>query len=133
MLFEFKVNRIKCSFCDMTCIDKNDLSKHILYKHTTSKNHKCSNCEYALVVIFKINLFNLILLKNSEQIFRSKSERDLQKHVQLMHSERSEYQCNECEYKTKNINHIKRHMLKFHLVRKKVCFYFILPENPVFD
>ncbi len=30
----------------MTCIDKNDLSKHILYKHTTHKAFKCDQCEH---------------------------------------------------------------------------------------
>jgi hypothetical protein len=40
----------------------------------------------------------------------------LQKHVTLKHNERYEYQCNECEFKSKDLNAIKRHMLKFHIV-----------------
>ena len=86
------INRYKCPICDMTCIDKNDLSKHILYKHTVHKAFKCEHCNYT-----------------------AKRQYDLQKHINLKHNDRYEYQCNECEFKTKELNNIKKHILKFHL------------------
>lgn len=86
------INKIKCPVCDMTCTDKNELSKHILFKHTDHRPYKCESCEYA-----------------------SKTPYDLENHVRLKHTERIEYQCNECEFKTKDINNMKRHMLKFHM------------------
>jgi hypothetical protein len=77
----------------MTCINKNDLNKHILYKHTIEKPFKCTDCSY-----------------------ECKTENDLQKHINHKHNtDIFEYQCNECDFKTKEINLIKRHMLKFHL------------------
>lgn len=85
------INKIKCPVCDMTCTDRNELSKHILYKHTTHKPYKCDMCDHAC-----------------------KTEYDLQKHM-TKHNERFEYQCNECEFKTKDMNNIKRHILKFHM------------------
>ena len=70
----------------------------------------CLNvCDGPVICLF--HLYMSVILFS-----RSKSDRDLQKHIRLMHNERYEYQCNECEFKTKDINHIKRHMLKFHLV-----------------
>jgi uncharacterized C2H2 Zn-finger protein len=86
------INRKKCPICDMTCIDKNDLRKHILYKHTDLKAYQCPSCEYSC-----------------------KCELDLQKHISLKHTERSEYQCNVCDFKSKDLIVIKRHMLKNHL------------------
>lgn len=86
------VNKFKCPICDMTCIGKTELSKHILYKHTTQKSFKCSYCEHIC-----------------------KTQLDLQKHISLKHSESYEYQCNECDFKSKDLNIIKKHMLKSHM------------------
>lgn len=30
----------------MTCVDKKDLNKHILYKHTNEKKYQCSECSH---------------------------------------------------------------------------------------
>ncbi len=40
---------------------------------------------------------------------------DLQKHIKLKHNDRVEYQCNQCEFKTKDCANFGRHCLKFHL------------------
>ena len=41
---------------------------------------------------------------------------DLQKHIKYKHSERFEYQCDECDFKTKSISSIKGHIVKTHPV-----------------
>jgi len=48
--------------------------------------------------------------------FSCKTQNDLNKHINLKHDEnRTEYSCDECEFKTKDVNSMKRHMLKFHM------------------
>jgi len=66
LLLCFKVNRKKCPLCDMTCIDKNDLSKHILYRHTNIKAHSCPHCQYSWVVfcyLILLSIKNVIVVR----------------------------------------------------------------------
>ena len=87
----------------MTCISKNDLNKHILYKHSNEKPFKCEFCDK----------------------YRAKTLSDLNKHVQLKHDDAEEYQCNDCdEFKTKNLNLMKKHMMKFHLNQAKLSYLY---------
>ncbi|RNA22493.1 histone H4 transcription factor [Brachionus plicatilis] len=44
-----------------------------------------------------------------------KTHYDLQKHINLKHIERFEYECNECVYRSKDLDRIRKHMLKHHL------------------
>ncbi|CAF0708023.1 unnamed protein product [Brachionus calyciflorus] len=85
------VNKFKCPNCDMTCIDKKDLEKHILYKHTNQKAFKCPYCDHSC-----------------------KTQYDLLKHVNLKHNEPCEYACDECDFKSKDFYKVKKHMLKPH-------------------
>lgn len=55
-------------------------------------------------------------MNHISKISSCKTHHDLQSHVNLKHIERYEYQCNECEFKSKDLSNIKKHMLKFHLV-----------------
>jgi hypothetical protein len=49
-------------------------------------------------------------------------QNDLIKHINLKHDNHYEYQCNECDFKAKELNSIKRHMLKFHLSNGENAF-----------
>jgi hypothetical protein len=97
------INKHKCPTCDMTCISKNDLNKHILYKHTSEKPFKCEYCGK----------------------YEAKTLNDLNKHVQLKHNETYEYECNDCDdFKTKNLSLMKKHMMKYHLNQAKLTYLY---------
>ena len=98
------INKHKCPTCDMTCISKNDLNKHILYKHSNEKRFKCEFCD----------------------TYQAKTLNDLNKHILLKHDDAAEeYQCNDCEdFKTKNLNLMKKHMLKYHLNQSKLSYLY---------
>lgn len=64
----------------MSCDSPSGLAKHVLYRHTTTRNFPCNLCPHA-----------------------AKSQKDLDSHMTL-HSERSNYTCNVegCLYSCKN-------------------------------
>lgn len=96
------INKYKCSQCDMTCTTKNDLDKHVTYKHSDEKPFKCEYCEY-----------------------KCKAQNDLNKHVQAKHMDTYEYQCNDCnDYVTKSLSLMKKHMMKYHLNQSKMAYLY---------
>ncbi|XP_058791060.1 histone H4 transcription factor-like [Phymastichus coffea] len=87
----------KCNMCDMSCDSPSGLAKHILYRHTSTRNFPCKLCSHA-----------------------AKSQKDLDSHMTL-HFDRSNYTCNieGCLYSCKNAYTLDRHVEKIHRLQTR--------------
>ena len=75
----------------MSCESPSGLEKHILYRHTDTRNFKCTDCPHA-----------------------AKTQQDLDSHMAL-HSTGSNFVCTVegCPYTCKNAYTLDRYLLKF--------------------
>ena len=88
------LNTKKCDLCGMTFAARSNLETHIMYKHSDEKPFDCEECE-----------------------FSCKTQSDLNKHFDMMHCGEQRYltcQWDKCEYSTKSVMCLKRHMIKDH-------------------
>uniref|UniRef100_W8BM03 Transcriptional repressor CTCF n=1 Tax=Ceratitis capitata TaxID=7213 RepID=W8BM03_CERCA len=75
-----------CLSCDSRFTTQGDLSRHVMYKHTHTKRHKCTECDYATVEMSK-----------------------LRRHMRAHTGERP-YQCPHCTYASPDSFKLKRHL-----------------------
>ena len=97
--------RFHCISCDFKCHFKSDLDRHQM-KHTNQKNIKCPDC-------------NFVCKRNNE----------LARHNKLVHQNTPYRNCNLCSYKTKSLDHFKRHMNAKHHLNELSYFEIQLDEN----
>ncbi|XP_072930939.1 uncharacterized protein [Epargyreus clarus] len=75
-----------CKYCNIPFTTSGELVRHVRYKHTHEKPHKCSECDYASVELSK-----------------------LRRHVRCHTGERP-YQCQHCTYASPDTFKLKRHL-----------------------
>lgn len=75
-----------CKFCDAAFTTSGELVRHIRYRHTHEKPHRCSECDYASVELSK-----------------------LKRHMRCHTGERP-YQCPHCTYASPDTYKLKRHL-----------------------
>ena len=105
MTHKEKIPKFHCSQCDFKALFKSDLERHLV-KHSVSKEIKCSECSFVC-----------------------KRKNELVRHNKLVHQDSPINACNFCEYKTKNIDHLKRHVERRHRLNEMTCLEVVLDEN----
>lgn len=93
------INNVKCPLCDMTCINTNDLNKHMIYKHSEERNFKCELCESTY-----------------------KTSNDLNRHMQNAHHEKEKpkkqtsnnYKCHVCDRTYSHGSTLSNHLKNVH-------------------
>jgi hypothetical protein len=50
----------------------------------------------------------------------------------MKHNERFEYQCNVCDFKSKDLNLIKKHMVNIHMVNIIFSYYFMTTKIDIY-
>ena len=88
-----------CSHCDYQATQKSALKTHFNAYHEGIK-YQCDLCE-------KQFTFQSVLTK----------------HIQRDHEDRAKDQCNQCEYKTANISHLREHVRTKHEGVRYACHY----------
>lgn len=76
----------KCDICGMTCDSPSGLSKHVLYRHSTTRNFPCTMCSHA-----------------------AKTQQDLDSHM-IIHRSKTNFACEfeGCIYTCKNAYSLER-------------------------
>lgn len=111
-----EISHFTCSFCNFTCIDKNDFNTHIL-NHPKYNIYSCKSCDYTSKIK---DLYESHTCVHSIEIekpytcskcdYKSSQRIDLKRHM-YTHTDEKPYHCKICDYKSTNNAHLKEHMV----------------------
>ncbi|XP_017473428.1 PREDICTED: transcriptional repressor CTCF-like isoform X1 [Rhagoletis zephyria] len=114
-----------CLSCESRFTTAGDLARHVRYKHTFEKRHKCTECDYATVEMSKLRRH--IRAHTGERPYQcphctyaSPDSFKLKRHLRT-HTGEKPYECDICQSRFTQSNSLKAHKL-IHSVDDKPVF-----------
>lgn len=129
------VEYFPCPECDLQCIDKTNLKRHVDEVHKNKKRFACDECDHIAkregqLKIHKSNIHDVNVtwyecdMCPPDAVFKTKENGTLIKHRAYIHNINAQKHCCElCCYESKQLGNLKSHLGKVHDIGEKQCQY----------
>lgn len=110
---------LECEHCDFTTNDQRSLDGHVNSKHSRLITYECEHCDYFSYCLNQTHVHELSHSeKNNYQCLYCDMSftvsYKLKRHVNAVHTQAIQFECNDCPYISRYKADLKRHVLTYH-------------------